>query len=143
MTGVKDSATVFRCMRHKPWFRPLLASLVLWSVLAACGSDEPGPAADVTDGGDASASAGKDGVIGPSAGKSSSSGGNAGASGDAAGGDAQAGAPGPAPSTGNRMWLGAAVGTGQGKSHVVSLRLGGPLSGRGTGLSVSVKLGKR
>jgi hypothetical protein len=133
-------------MRCEPWFRPLVASLVLWSALAGCGSDGASPGPSASEGGESSGGVGvgNDSNGGSSAGKSGPGRGNAGASGEVgAAGDGQAGAPGPQPSNGNRVWLGAAIGTGKGQSHVVSVRLGGPLSGRGTALSVSVRLGKR
>jgi hypothetical protein len=58
-----------------------------------------------------------------------------------AAGDGQGGGP-PVLPDGTRVRLGAAVGVGQGASHRVRIRLGGPQSGRGDGVTVSVKVGK-
>ncbi len=56
-------------------------------------------------------------------------------------GQDEGGAPAALPG-GTRVRLGAAVGDGQGSSHRVRIRLGGPQSGRGDGVTVRVNVGR-
>src|SRR4051812_46841932 len=140
MTAVEDSASLVCSMSRRRWFRPLLAGFVLWAVLQGCGSESAGPGPAGMDGG-----TGPDGQAGEAV---SSTAGKIGSSAEAgmatggmsAAGDSQGGAPAVAPN-GTRIWLGAAVGAGQGARHQVRIRWGGPQSGRGDGVTVRVKVG--
>ena len=129
-------------MSGKRWFRLLLAGTAAWALLQGCGSDGAGPVADGMDGGNGASPDGHAGEATSSRAGKAASGAEGGmaSAGMSAAGQEQGGAP-VLPGS-SRVWVGAAVGEGQGASHRARIRLGGPQSGRGDSVTVHVKVGR-